>query len=163
VGKAGPWQHSCWLWPSDTASAFVGPNGLTLADTASGLCLPFVPAFPVKRGGFSLITQSGGLGLFLWNLLEGEQVGLAKFASIGNKLNLDECDFLEYLGTDPDTRVIGLYLESIGNGRRLIELAQRIDKTGDRLQGQHHFGRSAGGNEPHRLPRQRRGDHRRRL
>jgi acetyltransferase len=107
---------------------FVGPNGLTLADTASGLCLPFVPAFPVKRGGFSLITQSGGLGLFLWNLLEGEQVGLAKFASIGNKLNLDESDFLEYLGTDPDTRVIGLYLESIGNGRRLIELAQRIDK-----------------------------------
>ena len=107
---------------------FVGPNGLTLADTASGLCLPFVPSFPVKRGGFSLITQSGGLGLFLWNLLESEQVGLAKFASIGNKLNLDECDFLEYLGTDPDTRVIGLYLESIGSGRRLIELAQRIDK-----------------------------------
>lgn len=107
---------------------FVGPNGLTLADTASGLCLPFVPSFPVKRGGFSLITQSGGLGLFLWNLLEGEQVGLAKFASIGNKLDLDECDFLEYLGRDPDTRAIGLYLESIGNGRRLIELAQRIDK-----------------------------------
>jgi acetyltransferase len=107
---------------------FVGPNGLTLADTASGLCLPFVPSFPVKQGGFSLITQSGGLGLFLWNLLEGEQVGLAKFASIGNRLDLDECDFLEYLGSDPATRVIGLYLESIGNGRRLVDLAQRIDK-----------------------------------
>lgn len=107
---------------------FVGPNGLTLADTASGLCLPFVPSFPVKQGGFSLITQSGGLGLFLWNLLESEQVGLAKFASIGNKLDLDECDFLEYLGADPATKVIGLYLESIGNGRRLVELAERIDK-----------------------------------
>lgn len=107
---------------------FVGPNGLTLADTASGLCLPFVPSFPVKPGGFSLITQSGGLGLFLWNLLESEQVGLAKFASIGNKLDLDECDFLEYLGADPATKVIGLYLESIGNGRRLVELAGRIDK-----------------------------------
>jgi acetate---CoA ligase (ADP-forming) len=110
------------------AIRFVGPNGLTLADTGSGLCLPFVPSFPVKRGGFSLITQSGGLGLFLWNLLEGEQVGLAKFASIGNKLDLDECDFLEYLGTDPETKVIGLYLENIGNGRRLVELAQQIDK-----------------------------------
>jgi acetyltransferase len=107
---------------------FVGPNGLALADTASGLCLPFVPSFPVKRGGFSLITQSGGLGLFLWNLLEGESVGLAKFASIGNKLDLDECDFLEYLGADPATRVIGLYLESIDNGRRLVDLVQRIDK-----------------------------------
>jgi len=107
---------------------FVGPNGLTLADTKSGLCLPFVPSFPVRRGGFSLITQSGGLGLFLWNQLESEQVGLAKFASIGNKLDLDECDFLDYLGRDPQTEVIGLYLESIGNGRRLIELAGRIDK-----------------------------------
>ncbi len=107
---------------------FVGPNGLTLADTASGLCLPFVPSFPVRRGTFSLITQSGGLGLFLWNLLESEQVGLAKFASIGNKLDLDECDVLEYLATDPSTRVIGLYLEQIGNGCRLVELAARIDK-----------------------------------
>ena len=107
---------------------FVGPNGLTLANTASGLCLPFVPSYPVRKGGFSLITQSGGLGLFLWNLLESEQVGLAKFVSIGNKLNLDENDFLEYLGRDPETKVIGLYLESIADGRRLIELAGQTDK-----------------------------------
>lgn len=107
---------------------FVGPNGLALADTASGLCLPFVPSYPVRPGGFSLITQSGGLGLFLWNLLQDEQVGLAKFASIGNKLDVDEGDLLAYLGQDPATQVIGLYLESIGDGRRLIELAQSIDK-----------------------------------
>lgn len=107
---------------------FVGPNGLTLANTANGLCLPFVPSCPVKRGGFSLITQSGGLGLFLWNLLESEQVGLAKFVSIGNKLDLDETDFLRYLGTDPETRVIGLYLESITCGRRLIDLAEATGK-----------------------------------
>ncbi len=107
---------------------FVGPNGLALASTESGLCLPFVPSFPVRRGGFSMITQSGGLGLFLWNLLESEQIGLAKFVSIGNKLDLDEADFLEYLDRDPQTRVIGLYLESIGDGRRLIEAAGRAGK-----------------------------------
>jgi len=39
---------------------FVGPNGLALADTSSGLCLPFVPSYPVRKGGFSLITQSQG-------------------------------------------------------------------------------------------------------
>lgn len=107
---------------------FVGPNGLALADTVSGLCLPFVPSYPVRPGGFSLITQSGGLGLFLWNLLQDEQVGLAKFASIGNKLDVDEADLLAYLGQDPATQVIGLYLESIANGRRIIELAQATDK-----------------------------------
>lgn len=107
---------------------FVGPNGLALADTTSGLCLPFVPSYPVRKGGFSLITQSGGLGIFLWNLLDNEQVGLAKFASIGNKLDLDECDLLEYFGKDSATTVIGLYLESISDGRRLVALAEQIDK-----------------------------------
>ncbi len=107
---------------------FVGPNGLALANTANGLCLPFVPSLPVQKGGFSMITQSGGLGLFLWNLMENDQVGLAKFVSIGNKLDLDEGDFLEYLGTDPETQVIGLYLESITNGKRLISIAERINK-----------------------------------
>ena len=107
---------------------FVGPNGLALADTASGLCLPFVPALPVRPGSFSFISQSGGLGLFLWNLLESEQLGLARFASIGNRLDLDEVDFLDYLGADPATRVIGLYLESITDGRRLIEAAARAGK-----------------------------------
>ena len=107
---------------------FVGPNGLAVANTANGLCLPFVPSNPQRKGSLSMITQSGGLGLFLWNLLESEHLGLAKFASIGNKLDFDENDFLEYLGDDPETQVICLHLESIVDGSRLIRLAQRIGK-----------------------------------
>jgi len=107
---------------------FVGPNGVTVANTANGLCLPFVPSFPPPKGGFSIISQSGGVGLMLWNLLTDENVGMAKFASIGNKLDLDEVDFLEYFGRDPETKVIGMYLESIPRGDRLIEAASRINK-----------------------------------
>jgi len=107
---------------------FVGPNGVTVANTANGLCLPFVPSFSPPKGGLSIITQSGGVGLMLWNLMADENVGMAKFASIGNKLDLDEVDFLEYFGRDPDTKVIGMYLESIPRGDRLIEAASRIDK-----------------------------------
>lgn len=107
---------------------FVGPNGITIANTYNGLCLPFVPSFPPQKGHFSFITQSGGVGLMLWNLLKDEQVGMAKFASIGNKLNLDEVDFLEYFGEDPETKVIGLYLESIPRGEKFIEVASRINK-----------------------------------
>jgi len=107
---------------------FVGPNGLTVANTANGLCLPFIPLYSPPKGGLSLITQSGGLGLMLWNLMTNENVGMAKFASIGNKLDLDEIDFLKYFAKDPETRVIGMYLESISNGRKLIETAESIDK-----------------------------------
>lgn len=107
---------------------FVGPNGLTVANTSNGLCLPFVPLYKPLKGGFSIITQSGGLGLMLWNLMNNGNVGLAKFASIGNKLDLTEIDFLEYFGTDPETSVIGVYLESITNGKKFIETASKINK-----------------------------------
>ena len=107
---------------------FVGPNGVTVANTANGLCLPFVPSFSPPKGGLSIISQSGGVGLMLWNLMKDENVGMAKFASIGNKLDLDEVDFLEYFGRDPETKIIGMYLESIPRGDRLIEAASKIDK-----------------------------------
>ena len=47
----------------------MGPNGLTVANTANGLCLPFIPSFPPPKGGFSIIAQSGGVGLMLWNFM----------------------------------------------------------------------------------------------
>jgi acetate---CoA ligase (ADP-forming) len=107
---------------------FVGPNGLTVANTANGLCLPFVPSFPPPKGGMSIIAQSGGVGLMLWNFMVDENVGMAKFASIGNKLDLDEVDFLEYFGRDPETKIIGMYLESIARGKDLLAAAAKIDK-----------------------------------
>ncbi len=107
---------------------FMGPNGFTVANTANGLCIPFLPLFSPPRGGMSIITQSGGLGVFLWNLLADDNIGLAKFASIGNKLDITEIDCIKYFGNDPDTRVICIYLESIYNGRDLIEAAMSIDK-----------------------------------
>lgn len=107
---------------------FVGPNGLTVANTANGLCLPFVPSFPPPKGGLSLIAQSGGVGIMLWNFMTDENVGMAKFASIGNKLDLDEVDFLEYFGRDPETKIIGMYLESIPRGKELLRVARTINK-----------------------------------
>jgi acyl-CoA synthetase (NDP forming) len=107
---------------------FVGPNGLTVANTANGLCLPFIPSFTPPKGGFSIIAQSGGVGLMLWNFMVDENVGMAKFASIGNKLDLDEVDFLEYFGRDPETKIIGMYLESIARGKDLLSAAKKIDK-----------------------------------
>ena len=53
---------------------------------------------------------------------------MAKFASIGNKLDLDEVDFLEYFGRDPETKIIGMYLESIARGKELLAAADKIDK-----------------------------------
>ena len=107
---------------------FVGPNGLTVANAANGLCLPFVPLYRPPIGGMSIISQSGGVGVMMWNVIMDENIGIAKFASIGNKLDLDEVDFLKYYGEDPETNYICMYLESIQRGRELIQAAENIDK-----------------------------------
>ena len=107
---------------------FVGPNGFTVANRANGLCLLFVPLYPPPLGEISVISQSGGLGAAIWNPFIDEHLGMAKFASVGNKLDLDEVDFLEYFGKDPDTKIIFMYLENIKRGKELIEVANAIDK-----------------------------------
>jgi acetyltransferase len=107
---------------------FMGPNSLAMANTANGLCLPFTPSFSPPRGGMSIITQSGGVGLFLWNMMADEHIGMAKFASIGNKLDITEIDCIEYFGQDPETKVICLYLESIPDGKAMVEAAMRANK-----------------------------------
>ncbi|HOL17478.1 MAG TPA: CoA-binding protein, partial [Bacillota bacterium] len=107
---------------------FVGPNCVTVANTDNGLCLPFIALHRAPRGGMSIIAQSGGVALCMLNFLQDENIGLAKFASIGNKLDLDEVDFLEYFGQDPQTKVICVYLESMERGRLFIETAKKIDK-----------------------------------
>ncbi|ACL04285.1 CoA-binding domain protein [Desulfatibacillum aliphaticivorans] len=107
---------------------FVGPNGLTLANVKNGLCLPFAPVVKPPLGNISVVSQSGGVGLMIMTHFKAENLGMAKFASIGNKLDLDEVDFLEYFGQDPDTEIIFMYLESIIRGRELAEMASRINK-----------------------------------
>ena len=80
------------------------------------------------QGSISIVTQSGGVGLQYLNVLASEGLGLAKFASIGNKLDVDENDLLEYLIDDERTDIIVMYLEGITDGRRLMEVARRTSK-----------------------------------
>ncbi|MBF0508749.1 MAG: acetate--CoA ligase family protein [Deltaproteobacteria bacterium] len=109
---------------------FVGPNCISIINTENGLALPFVRLDKeiITNGKISVIAQSGGVIVSCINLFSCENLGFNKLISIGNKLNLNENDYLEYLIKDPGTEIIGLYLESISDGRRLIDLASRTTK-----------------------------------
>ncbi len=108
---------------------FVGPNCIGAINMENGFCIPFprLTKF-VKEGEVSIITQSGGVGMSALNLMANEGLGLNKFVSVGNMLNIDAEDMLEYLITDEGTRLIFVYLESIRDGRRLMEMARRSTK-----------------------------------
>jgi acyl-CoA synthetase (NDP forming) len=110
-----------------------GPNCMGLVDAVHGLVFSFVlPAIweeGLIPGNVSLVVQSGMLSAgFLIDLMTHGTMGISKACSIGNKADVDECDVLEYLIDDPDTGTIGLYLESIPNGRRFTDLCKRSGK-----------------------------------
>jgi acetyltransferase len=109
---------------------FVGPNCISVVNMENGLCLPFASLDPraARRGPVSVLAQSGGVSITYLMLLSQAGLGANKVVSMGNKADLDEVDYLAYLVDDPGTDVICLYLESIGEGRRLLELAASSDK-----------------------------------
>lgn len=108
---------------------FLGPNCIGTFNLHRGLVLPFVKFHDVfTRGGVSIVSQSGGVALTFLNLLASESIGVAKIASIGNKLNVDENDVIEYLLQDEETEVLLVYLEGISDGRRLMQLAASSHK-----------------------------------
>jgi acyl-CoA synthetase (NDP forming) len=123
-----------------------GPNCMGLVDAVNGHVFSFMVPEALKGGlipGYvSLIVQSGMLsGGFLMDIISNRITGINKVCSVGNKIDVDECDLLEYMAGDPQTKVIGLYLESIVDGRRFIDLCRKISKPIVVLKG----GKSASG------------------
>ena len=117
----------------ETGIRIWGPNCMGLVDAVHDYVFSFVlPAIWEKglvSGDVSLVVQSGMLSAgFLIDIMSNGIMGISKACSIGNKADVNECDVLEFLIEDPATGVIGLYLESIPDGRRFIDLCRRSAK-----------------------------------
>lgn len=104
----------------------VGPNcmGIWSAVGQLSLCFPYAP----KAGPLAFVSQSGTFGVAMAQVASSKGYGLNKFISVGNQADLEVSDYLEYLATDKDTRVILLYLEGLKDGRRFFEVAQEVIK-----------------------------------
>jgi acetyltransferase len=109
---------------------FTGPNGLGVVNLPEGVCAPFSPMLRnwIRPGRISVVAQSGGLIHHAGFLLTAAGMGMNKGVSLGNKVDLNENDFLAHLLEDDTTDAIWLYLEGIADGRRLLELARAARK-----------------------------------
>jgi acetate---CoA ligase (ADP-forming) len=105
----------------------LGPNCLGIINTAPEVSLngSFARLMP-RPGNIALVSQSGAVGVAALEYAQGEDIGLSKFVSVGNKADLNENDFLAYLKDDPQTDVILFYLEDLADPRRFFQLAQEI-------------------------------------
>jgi acyl-CoA synthetase (NDP forming) len=119
----------------------LGPNCLGVYDAHTGVDMLFMPETRVlttgdevvstprpMSGPIAVVTQSGAFGVAVLDYMAGEQMGLSKFVSFGNKIDLQEPEILQYLLHDNQTRVVLLYAESINEGREFMEVAKEVTK-----------------------------------
>ena len=103
----------------------VGPNCLGIMNPLNGFNGTFAPAL-ARPGNVAFISQSGALlaAILDWSLRE--VVGFSVFASIGSMLDVGWGDLIDYLGDDPNTKSIIIYMETIGDARSFLSAAREV-------------------------------------
>src|SRR5574338_147632 len=107
----------------------IGPNCIGMFNAANRLDCAFqgqARMVRAKLGNVALLSQSGTMGISF--LESADSFGLSKMISYGNRSDVDEADMIWYLANDPQTKVIALYVEGFGDGRKFIETAKRVMK-----------------------------------
>ena len=105
----------------------VGPNcmGVLNTDPAIRLNATFAPVEP-PTGNLGMYSQSGALGIAILDHARQRNLGLSSFISAGNRADVSNNDLLAYWADDPNTAVIVLYLESVGNPLKFARLAREV-------------------------------------
>lgn len=119
----------------------IGPNGLGVFDAWNGVDTMFLPttkevngkallACPrPKKGYIMFLSQSGALGVSVLDYMYGEGIGLSKFISYGNKIDVDEIDMFFWALKDDTVRAVMIYIEGVKSlGRALVNVAKEFSK-----------------------------------
>ena len=105
----------------------LGPNTSGHISTPHQFTSTFFPLGRIRRGNISYIAQTGNFATHTMKyILTAEHFGVARVIGLGNAIDIDETDALEYLGEDPETESIILYLETIKRPKRFLEVARRV-------------------------------------
>ena len=104
---------------------FLGPNCFGVMIPGIGVNATFAHLLP-HAGNISIFSQSGAVGSSIidWAYFNG--MGLANFVTFGNKADIDEADLISEISQDPNTKVLGMYLEGISNGQKFVEAIENM-------------------------------------
>ena len=113
----------------DNQIQILGPNVMGLISVNNKINASFFNGIP-KPGSIAFLSQSGALGSAILDYAIKNEIGLSGFVSLGNMINTDFSDFIEYYNKDPETKVIAVYLESLKQekGKRFIEVCKNSSK-----------------------------------
>ena len=102
----------------------IGPNCLGIINPSLDLNASFAPITP-ERGSIAFLSQSGAL---LDSVIDRGRLRFSKVVSYGNEADLDLSDFIEYLKTDKETKVIAIYFEGVKDGHKFMQIAKEVSK-----------------------------------
>ena len=105
----------------------IGPNCIGIFNGENRLDCAFqghLRMIRPKQGNVAFLSQSGTVGIAFMETADA--FGLSKMISYGNRSDVDEADMIHYLAQDPDTNVIGLYVEGLGDGRKFMNSAKNV-------------------------------------
>ena len=103
----------------------IGPNCLGVMNPLSGLNATFAPNI-ARAGNVAFISQSGALCTAILDWCQKEMVGFSVFVSVGSMLDVGWGDLIDYLGNDPRTHSIVMYMESVGDARSFLSAAREV-------------------------------------
>jgi acetyltransferase len=106
----------------------LGPNCLGLIVPSMNLNVSFASGMP-KPGNIAFISQSGALCTSILDWAMEKNIGFSYFLSIGNALDVDFADLIDFLGEDEKTKSIILYIESISDARKFITAARSFARS----------------------------------
>ncbi|WP_419778585.1 acetate--CoA ligase family protein [Maridesulfovibrio sp.] len=125
-------DHEGWQLETELAQLakkhginLLGPNCLGVINSRGGVNASFATGNPYP-GSMGFFSQSGALCVAVLDWALGTKIGFSKFISLGNKAVINEASMLEYLGNDPETKVILGYVENIEDGREFMEQAAKV-------------------------------------
>ncbi|MEM0203852.1 MAG: acetate--CoA ligase family protein [Archaeoglobaceae archaeon] len=107
-----------------------GPNTTGVMNTETGFITSFAPLRNIRKGDISIVAQTGlFLGILMESIAQNNPgIGFANLVGMGNKIDVQDHEVLEYLLKDKRTKVIGMYIEGFRNGRAFFEVARKSDK-----------------------------------
>jgi acetyltransferase len=103
----------------------IGPNCLGVMNPLNGLNATFAPHI-ARAGNVGFISQSGALCTAILDWAQREMVGFSAFVSVGSMLDVGWGDLIDYLGNDPRTHSIVMYMESVGDARSFLSAAREV-------------------------------------
>ncbi len=113
----------------DAQIRIVGPNTTGIVNAYANFTTTFVTVSRITKGNVSFIVQTGVFaGMMLDHIVTSQRFGISKVIGLGNKCDVDDAEAISYLSEDPNTDVIGIYLEGVRDGRRFLEVAREVSK-----------------------------------